>query len=163
MQKESLAKNLANRLREVYTEGKWVAGTNIKEEIRNVSWKDATRSIHGVNSIAALTFHLNYYIQGVTQVLEGGSLDIRDQYSFDAPLISSKRDWDDRVLDCTKNVEKFISLVETMPDTQLFENFVLEKYGTYHRNIDVQIEHAYYHLGQIVLIKKMMKNSAASL
>ncbi|WP_298518414.1 DUF1572 family protein [uncultured Kordia sp.] len=159
MQKESLSKSLANRLREVYTEGKWVTGTNVKEQIMNTSWQDAIQSIHGLNSIAKLTFHLNYYIVGVTQVFEGGTLDIRDKYSFDAPPITSEQDWKDRVKKFSEDADKFILLVENMSETQLFENFVVEKYGTYHRNIDVQIEHAYYHLGQILLIKKMLKNS----
>ncbi|MCH2196362.1 DUF1572 family protein [Kordia sp.] len=159
MQKENPSKSLANRLREVYTEGKWVTGTNVKEQIMNTSWQDAVKSIHGLNSIAALTFHLHYYIAGVTQVLEGGTLDIKDKYSFDAPPITSEQDWKDRIDLYNNSIMKFISLVENMSEAQLFENFVLEKYGTYHRNIDVQIEHAYYHLGQILLIKKMIGNS----
>ena len=43
-----------------------------------------------------------------------------------------------------------------MSEEKLDEAFVDEKYGTYHRNIDGMIEHCYYHLGQIVLIKKML-------
>ena len=43
-----------------------------------------------------------------------------------------------------------------MPEGQLKENFVDEKYGSYLRNIDGMIEHCYYHLGQIVLIKKII-------
>lgn len=158
MQKENLSKSLANRIREVYTEGKWVTGTNVKAQIMNTSWEDATKSIHGLNSIAALTFHLNYYIKGVTQVLEGGSLDIKDKYSFDAPAITSKKAWEARIEAFVRDTEHFITLVEQLSEEQLYKNFVLEKYGTYYRNIDVQIEHAYYHLGQILLIKKMIKN-----
>ncbi|KAB8155193.1 DUF1572 domain-containing protein [Kordia sp. TARA_039_SRF] len=156
MSQKNLAKNLANRLREVYTEGKWVTGTNIKEEIQDVSWQDAIQTVHNLNSIAALTFHLHYYIAGVLQVLEGGTLDIKDKYSFDAPPITSQEDWENRIQKFTEDTEKFISLVENMSENQLFESFVVEKYGTYYRNIDVQIEHAYYHLGQLVLIKKMI-------
>ncbi|MEM8891667.1 MAG: DUF1572 domain-containing protein, partial [Bacteroidota bacterium] len=36
------------------------------------------------------------------------------------------------------------------------EGFVDEKYGTYRRNIDGMIEHCYYHLGQISIIRKMI-------
>ena len=34
--------------------------------------------------------------------------------------------------------------------------FFDEKYGTYLRNIEGVIEHSYYHLGQISLLKKMI-------
>jgi hypothetical protein len=45
-----------------------------------------------------------------------------------------------------------------MQDEKLKDVFVEEKYGTYQRNIDGMIEHSYYHLGQIVLIKKLLTN-----
>ena len=43
-----------------------------------------------------------------------------------------------------------------MTEEKLNEHFVDEKYGNYQRNIDAMIEHSYYHLGQIVMIKKML-------
>ena len=44
-----------------------------------------------------------------------------------------------------------------MTEEKLEEIFVDEKYGTYKRNIEGMIEHCYYHLGQISLINKMIK------
>lgn len=147
---------LANRLREVLTEGKWVTGTNFKEQIIDMDWKDANKSIDSLNSVAKLTFHIHYYIDGVLKVLKGGSLDIRDKFSFDAPPITSKEDWDNLTHKFCNDAEEFIRLVEDMPEEKLLENFDDEKYGNYHRNIDVMIEHSYYHLGQILLIKKLI-------
>ncbi|MGN6163930.1 MAG: hypothetical protein ACTHOF_05245 [Flavisolibacter sp.] len=43
-----------------------------------------------------------------------------------------------------------------MADSKLDEIFVDEKYGTYYRNLQGIIEHTHYHLGQIVLIKKLL-------
>lgn len=43
-----------------------------------------------------------------------------------------------------------------MEETKLNAYFVEEKYGSYYRNIDAMIEHSYYHLGQIVLINKIL-------
>ena len=57
------------------------------------------------------------------------------------------------------DAEKFGNLVEQMSDEKLQEAFVDEKYGNYFRNIIGMNEHSYYHLGQIVLIKKMLKES----
>jgi hypothetical protein len=31
-----------------------------------------------------------------------------------------------------------------------------EQYGTWQRNLEAVIEHSYYHLGQIILIRKMI-------
>lgn len=54
------------------------------------------------------------------------------------------------------DAEEFALKVEAMSDEKLDSVFVDEKYGSYRRNIEAMIEHSYYHLGQIVLIKKML-------
>jgi len=50
-------------------------------------------------------------------------------------------------------------LIEQLPEAKLGEIFSEEKYGTYYRNIHGIIEHTHYHLGQIVLIKKILLQS----
>ena len=54
------------------------------------------------------------------------------------------------------NAEQFANQVEQMDKSLSDHPFVNEKYGTYLRNMQVVIEHSYYHLGQITLIKKMV-------
>lgn len=153
---------IANRFREVLLNGTWVANTNFKAQLSDVTWEQATKKVGTFNTIAALTFHIDYYIAGILNVLEGGSLDIRDKYSFDLPPIESKKDWEKLLDKIWSDAEKFASMVEQMPEERLNEVFVDEKYGNYQRNIDAMIEHSYYHLGQIVLIKKMLLQTDAS-
>ena len=151
-----LTTQIANQFREVHLNGKWIANTNIKAELSDVTWEQATTKVGSLNTLAALAFHINYYVAGINNVLEGGSLDIRDKYSFDAPPIESQADWEKLLNKIWNDAEKFASLVEQMPDEKMREVFVDEKYGNYQRNIHSMIEHCYYHLGQIVLIKKML-------
>ena len=147
---------IANRFREVLLNGTWVANTNFKDQLSDVTWEQAIKKVGTFNTLAALTFHIDYYIAGILNVLEGGSLDIRDRYSFDLPPIESQEDWEKLLGKIWSDAEKFASMVEQMPEERLNEVFVDEKYGTYQRNIDGMIEHSYYHLGQVVLIKKMI-------
>lgn len=158
----NIAADLSSRLKEVLIEGKWVAGTNFKDEITSVSWEVAQSKHENLNTIADLTFHVHYYIAGVAQVLEGGALTIRDKFSFDAPTISSEKDWNDRVALFEKDAVRFIILVEQLSDEVLKAPFVNPKYGSLERNIDVLIEHSYYHLGQVVLLKKLLTKKGAS-
>ena len=153
---------IANRFREVLLNGTWVANTNFKAQLSDVTGEQDTKKVGTFNTIAALTFHIDYYIAGILNVLEGGSLDIRDKYSFDLPPIESKKDWEKLLDKIWSDAEKFASMVEQMPEERLNEVFVDEKYGNYQRNIDAMIEHSYYHLGQIVLIKKMLLQTDAS-
>lgn len=150
---------LANRFREVLLSGKWIANTNFKDQLSDITWKEATTKIGSLNTIAALAYHINYYIGGILQVFAGGPLDIRDKYSFDLPEIKSQETWEKQLRTMWDNAEKFAAYVEEMPDGKLEAVFVDEKYGNYRRNIEGVIEHSYYHLGQVSLLKKMVRAS----
>lgn len=151
---------IASRFREVILDGRWIANTNFKDQISGLDWQQATAKIGDLNTIALLTFHIHYYIAGILNVLRGGSLDIRDKYSFDMPPVASQDDWDHLLSRLWADAEAFAALVEQMPETQLDQTFVDEKYGTWRRNIDAMIEHAYYHLGQVTLLRKMVLATA---
>ena len=152
----NLAEELANQLKEVLIDGKWIAFTNIKEQISDLTWEQATTSIDGLNSIALLTFHINYYVAGLVRVLEGGPLDIKDKYSYDMPPIRSAQDWTALKEKSFADSERFVELVRQLSDADVRGPFVEEKYGTYYRNLVGMVEHTYYHFGQMVLIKKLL-------
>ncbi len=147
---------LANRLREVLLNGRWIANTNYKEQLLSVDWQQAIQKVDNLNTIAALTYHINYYLAGLLSAFENGKLEISDKYSFDLPQIKSETDWDNLVTDFLSNSEKFSAKVEQMDDSVFDQPFIDEKYGTFLRNIEGVIEHSYYHLGQISLINKLI-------
>jgi uncharacterized damage-inducible protein DinB len=150
------SKHLGTRIREVFLDGKWIANTNYKKQLSGLNWQEATQVVAELNTIALLSFHINYYLKGLISVLKGGELTISDKYSFDSPAISSQREWKVLVDELLANAAEFAELVEQMPEQKLAEVFVKASYGNYARNIEAVIEHAYYHLGQIVLIRKMI-------
>jgi uncharacterized damage-inducible protein DinB len=146
---------LANRFREVLLNGTWIANTNYKLLLSNVDYQIATQTQGNLNSIAALVFHINYYIDGLNTVFEGGDLNIHDKYSFDVPPIFTENEWQNLYRALIKNAEIFADHIAKMDLNQLEKSFVLEQYGTYRRNIEGVIEHSYYHLGQISLLLKL--------
>ena len=150
---------IAGRLREVLLDGDWVANTNFKNQLENVSWQQAIQKFGNLNSIAALTWHVNYYLSGIINVFKGGKLEIKDKYSFDMPPLATESGWKELVRDFLSNAEQFAAHVEKMDDGIFDEVFVDEKYGTYWRNIEGIIEHSYYHLGQISLIRKLTEEN----
>lgn len=152
-------KTLADRLSEVLLDGYWIANTNYKKQIQSVTWEEATQKIGTLNTIAALTFHINYYLAGLLNAFEKGKLEISDKYSFDLPPIQSASEWDQMVTEFLTNAEKFVATVAQMNDAHFDEPFIDEKYGTLLRNIEGVIEHSYYHLGQVSLINKMIQES----
>ncbi len=155
----TLNEQLAKQLKDLFLSGQWI-GTdlNLKAQLQDVDISMANAKYESLNTIAILAFHLNYYLEGMIKVFKGGSLDIRDQYSYDMTPITSQVEWDTMRDNIFRNAEYFVYLVEQMPTSQLQDAFTDEKYGTYLRNILGMLEHSYYHLGQIVLIKKLLKN-----
>lgn len=152
----SQAQELAHRLEEVFLNGKWIANTNYKEQLENTSFEAALKSLPDCNSVAKLSYHINYYLEGLIRVLDGGPLDMSDKYSFDLPEIASEQAWQalkDRLL---RNAQTFTDKVAALPETMLDAPFVTPQYGTYRKNIEAVVEHSYYHLGQIVLIRKLI-------
>ncbi|MDX9789215.1 MAG: DinB family protein [Candidatus Kapabacteria bacterium] len=147
---------IAHRFREVILNGTWIANTNYKDQLEGLNWKTAIQKIDSLNTIADLAQHIHYYISGILNVFNGGTLDIKDKYSFDFPPIQSQDQWEEFLNKFWNDTERFAVFVEQMTDEKLNDVFVDEKYGTYRRNIEAMIEHSYYHLGQIVLIKKLL-------
>ncbi len=155
MQRNSI---LANRLREVLLDGLWIANTNYKSQITVIPWQQAIQKVGDLNSIAALTFHINYYLDGLLRAFDIGILDIRDKFSFDMPEINSEDDWIKLMNEFLMNAEQFVKKIEFMDESLMDAPFIDEKYGTYEKNINGVVEHCYYHLGQVVIIGKMIQN-----
>lgn len=155
----NLRAQIAKHLREVHFGGNWTS-VNLKETLADVAWQEATTKIDSLNTIAALVFHINYYTEAILKVLQGGPLDAKDKYSFDLPPLQSQEDWKKLLEKMWTDAESLILLIEQVPESRLEETFANEKYGSVYRNLQGLIEHTHYHLGQIVLIKKLLPTTA---
>ncbi len=128
----------------------------MKDVLKDVSVEKATKKTDGMNSILSLVFHVNYYIKGVYDFLTEGKLEIRDKFAFDHPQVDSEAEWKAFLETVWSDAEKFTKLLEEFPEDKLNDVFIDEKYGTYYRNFLGIIEHTHYHLGQMVIIKKII-------
>ncbi|MDX1913481.1 MAG: DinB family protein [Saprospiraceae bacterium] len=155
-----LSTQIAKLLRDVHFGGNWTV-SDLKTHLSDVTWQQATTKVHNFNTIAALSYHIHYYINILVKVLQGGPLEGKDIYSFDHPPIASQADWEALLEKCWADAETLAQLIEQMPEEKLFAPFFDGKYGNYYRNVHGVIEHAHYHLGQIVLIKKLVMQGEA--
>jgi hypothetical protein len=151
-----ITEQIAKHLKDVHFGGNWTA-VNLKDKVADVSWQQATASVHSLHSIATLVFHLNYYVSATIRVLRGEPLQAKDKLSFDCPPIPSEEDWQ-RLLNKTwADAKELASLIERMPDRQLSEIFIDKNYGTYFRCLEGLVEHCHYHLGQISMIRTIVR------
>ena len=151
----NVSQQLANQFKTFYFGANWTAST-LKDNLANVTWQQATTKVYDFNTIASLVYHMNYYVTAVTKVLQGKPLIAKDELSFNHPPIKSQKDWEDFLEQTYDEARIFADLVEQFPEHKLWENIAEEKYGSYYRNLHGIVEHAHYHLGQIVLIKKLL-------
>lgn len=154
----NINKQIAKHFREVFFGGNWTC-SNLKDQLNEVTWQQAITKVYSLNTIATLTNHIHYYVAAVLKVLQGESLQAKDIYSFEHPPIHKQQDWDDFLTRVYKDAEEFAILIEQLPDETLEEFFTDPKYGIYFRNLVGIIEHTHYHLGQIAIIKKIVKHS----
>ncbi len=148
---------LAKHCRDVHFGGNWTF-VNLKDTLADITWQEATTQYQDSNTIATLLSHINYYINPVARVLQGEPLNASDKFSFDCPTITSQEEWEHLVQKALNEAEQFANEIEKLEESKLFEVFSDEKYGNYFRNLLGIIEHTHYHLGQIALIKKMIRH-----
>ena len=153
-----LTKEIARHVREVHFGENWTDSC-LKDQLEDVDWLEATTQVHALNSISSLAYHINYYIVAVIGVLQNKPLVAQDKESFNLPPISSQEDWNKLLEKIWADAEKFAVLIENFPEEKLFEDMSDKKYGSFYRNFQGIIEHFYYHLGQIALIKKIIRET----
>lgn len=148
---------IAKHFREVHFGGNWT-WVNLRDTLNDVTWEEAIQQREGSNTIAVLTFHINYFVDAVRKVLEGGPLDSHDKFSFTHPPINNEAGWQRLLEKVWSDAEQFSALVEKLPDDRLHADMADPKYGTWYRNLHGIIEHSHYHLGQIVILKKLFRS-----
>jgi len=149
-------RELAKRFIDVISNNSWVANNSFKNQLTDLPLEVALFKYQTLHSIAALAQHVHYYIAGILNVLNGGNLEIKDAFSFDFNPINTVEDWQNVLAVFWADAEEFALKVAALPEEKLSDIFVKEEYGTYHFNINTLIDHSYYHLGQIVLLKKLI-------
>ena len=58
------AQQLAKHFKEVYFGGNWT-DVNLQDTLAGLSWQQATAKLYGLNSIAMLVYHINYYVNPI--------------------------------------------------------------------------------------------------
>ncbi|MCG8573923.1 MAG: DinB family protein [Flavobacteriales bacterium] len=153
-----LSAQIAKHFREIHFGGNWTC-SNLKDSLSDVDWKMATTKVYDFNTIATLAYHIHYYVHAVAEVLEGKPLDASDKLSFDHPPINNNEDWNTFLEKVWADAERFANTLEQLEDEKMGAILEDQKYGTYYRNLHGIIEHSHYHLGQINLIKKLVRES----
>ena len=154
----SIAQQLSKHVHQVYFGGNWTE-VNLKDTLSHITLATATQKRDGFNTILALSYHIHYFTKIQLRVLEEGILDGKDSLSFQHPDMTSESEWQEFQNSIWTDVERFTELLSVLPDSSVNQDFTDKKYGTYFTNILGLIEHTHYHLGQIMILKKLIEKN----
>jgi uncharacterized damage-inducible protein DinB len=152
----SVTKLIATHIKEVYEGDNWTS-VSIADTVNDVNWQQAQQHTAGSpNTIASLLHHLYYWNGILMQRLEGNNPLIPETNGFDFGELENENDWDALK---EKTHQSFIQLADAaqnFPDEKLSTSYAAGK-SSYYKNLQGIVEHAHYHLGQIVIIKKLLQ------
>lgn len=151
-----IVKELTKQYKQLVYGGNW-SEVNLKDVLQDISLAEAEINIGSLNSIHQLTHHIHYYILIQIQVLKGMTMKGTDADSFKAKPLKCEDDWEIYKASILTDADLYIQWIESFPKEKLTDVFINEKYGNYHRNLYGNLEHIYYHMGQIALLKKMIR------
>ncbi|MGE5520658.1 MAG: DUF1572 domain-containing protein [Candidatus Dadabacteria bacterium] len=151
----NIAQEIARHIKEVHFGGNWT-DVNLKDTLEGVQWQQAIKQVDSLNTIATLVYHMNYYLNAVKNRVEGKPVNYKHEDSFNHPAINSEEDWKALVSKTFADAEAFADVVKNLPESKFAEFYIEEKNGNYFKNLMGIAEHNHYHLGQIVLLKKIL-------
>ncbi len=153
---------IATHILEVHEGNNWTE-VNIKTTLEDVTHKEATTVTKAsYNTIAALVHHLSFYNDVVMQRLVGVNPVISDTNGFEMLPVKNEHDWKklkERNLDSARQLAQ---AVKHFPEEKIFQ-LTVTGHSTHYKMLHGIVEHAYYHLGQIVLLKKLVKQDDAKI
>ncbi len=124
--------------------------------VSDVTYHEAVTVPPGLtNSIAMLVHHIAFYNDIVIERINGLNPAINEANGFDI-TISSEDEW--RTLKSTSvgSFKNLATMVAALPDEKLWELTPTSTDSLY-KTLHGIAEHAHYHLGQIVPIKKLIR------
>ncbi len=138
-------------------EGNNWTDVSVDDVLKDVDWHEAQqKNIASPNTIVSLVNHLYYWNHIIMQRIKGENPSIHDSNGFDVKKLSNEDDWNSLKDETHQSFMQLADAIKNFPEEKLEETYAEGK-SSYYKNFQGIIEHAYYHLGQIVTIKKLIK------
>ncbi len=152
------AQNIIRQLTQTYADGAWF-GDTFMEKLEDVTEKEAfTRPAPDIHSIAELIAHVIYWRSPLIKALKGspdykGSVEHPDNWTDLETL--QKRGWKRLMKDFDESQKSMIALLQDVKPT-FFEQLYAPG-RTWGFVVEGIVQHDIYHLGQLALVKKMVR------
>lgn len=149
---------IAESIIEVTEGGNWT-DVNIADTVKDISVQEATMRTPGSpNSIASLLHHLAYWNRVMIERINGVKVVVPDANGFDVPELKTDQDWGNLKADLKASAHELADAIRNFDLNRIEEPIVAGSSSSY-KNLQGTVEHIHYHLGQIVILKKLVKKA----
>ncbi len=153
----NLPEAMALHVTEAYFGNSW-SDVCVKDVVGDIQYKEGISiTTASPNTIAALLYHIMFYNKAIIQRIRGEEPLISESNGFDLPPLKSESDWEQLVSDAMDAAMQLADAIRNFPQEKLFDEKPAGK-GTFYKKFHGVIEHNYYHLGQIMILKKLIRN-----
>ncbi|MCD0465537.1 DinB family protein [Flavobacterium sp. ENC] len=148
-------KRISNLYQSIYNGEPWLEVT-LDDTLKNVSAEQAYRKINpNLNTIWEIVNHLIQWRRNILRRVQGETVTTPDHNYFVPVLDSSEAAWEQSLQSLAKSQELWSAFFEDFNDSDL-EKIYPSNNHTYYEHIHGIIQHDVYHLGQIVILKKLL-------
>lgn len=150
---------ISKHLSEAFEGGNW-SDVWVRDIVQDISLPEAiTITEASPNSIASLIYHMMAYNKAICRRLNGEEPQIGEANGFDMPALHNEQDWQQLLFDAFTSARALADAIGDFPEKKLFDEKPPGK-GTYYKKIHGVIEHNYYHLGQIRILKGLIRSKS---
>ncbi|KLT68290.1 MULTISPECIES: DinB family protein [unclassified Flavobacterium] len=149
------SKRVSNLYQSIYNGDPWLEVT-LENTLKNVTAAQAYRKINPrLNTIWEIVNHLIQWRRNILRRVQGETVTTPDHNYFVPVLDSSEAAWEQSLQSLAKSQELWNAFLDTFDDGN-FEKIYPTNNHTYYEHIHGIIQHDVYHLGQIVILKKLL-------
>ncbi|SDC68045.1 DinB family protein [Niabella drilacis] len=148
---------IAQHLIEVHEGNNWTS-VAIADTISDIGWSEAFAPVpFSPNTIALLLGHIAYWNRIVAERGRGITPVIAGHNGFEVPEAGTGS-WEKLKEVLFRSARELAEVIRQFDEAKL-EMPVLPEHSSAYKNFQGQVEHAHYHLGQIVMIKKYLRSA----
>ncbi|MBO9584067.1 MAG: DinB family protein [Flavobacterium sp.] len=151
----SESKRISNLYQSIYNGNPWLE-VNLDSTLKNVTAEQAYRKINpNLNTIWEIVNHLIQWRRNILERMQGEVIVTPDHNYFVPVLDPSEVAWEQSLQTLAKTQDSWNAFFENFNDEDLAKIYVNNGH-TYYEHIHGIIQHDVYHLGQIVILKKLL-------
>jgi hypothetical protein len=156
-----LTEAIAQHVLEVHEGNNWTE-VAIVPTLQDVTWREATTlTPASPNTIASLLHHLTFWNRVMARRAQGLGTEIGPANGFDVPAIQNEGDWQGLQVDNRQSAQELAAAIRSFDEARLPVP-ILPTYSSAYKNLQGAVEHLHYHLGQLVLLKNLVRSAHES-